>query len=155
MQIHLIAVGQRMPDWVQAGFKEYAGRMPPECRIRLVEIAALKRTRNADLGRIREKEGERILAAIPDDCHVIAMEVDGLRWDTVKLSKQLDQWLHGGRDVAMLVGGPEGLSDACRQRADQQWSLSALTLPHPLVRIVLAEQIYRAWTILKNHPYHR
>jgi len=144
-----------MPNWVQAGYNEYAGRMPPECKLHLVEIPALKRTRNADLARITEQEGQRILAAIPSDCLVITLEINGASWDTLKLSKQLDHWLHGGRDVALLVGGPEGLSAACLQRADQRWSLSALTLPHPLVRIVLAEQIYRAWTVLKNHPYHR
>jgi len=155
MHIHLIAVGQRMPKWVSAGYSEYADRMPPECKLQLIEIPALKRTRNADLARITEREGQRIMDAIPSDCHVISLEINGASWDTIKLSKKMDSWLHGGRDVALLVGGPEGLSDACRQRADQQWSLSPLTLPHPLVRIVLAEQIYRAWTVLKNHPYHR
>ncbi len=155
MHIHLIAVGQRMPKWVQAGYSEYADRMPPECRLHLIEIPALKRTRNADLARITEQEGQRILDAIPSDCHVISLEINGASWDTLKLSKQMDSWLHSGRDIALLVGGPEGLSDACRHRADLHWSLSPLTLPHPLVRIVLAEQIYRAWTVLKNHPYHR
>ncbi|HED17627.1 MAG TPA: 23S rRNA (pseudouridine(1915)-N(3))-methyltransferase RlmH [Gammaproteobacteria bacterium] len=155
MHIHLIAVGQRMPKWVQAGYTEYAERMPPECKLHLVEIPAIKRTRNADLARITEQEGQRILDAIPSDCHVITLEINGASWDTLKLSKNMDNWLHGGRDVALLVGGPEGLSAACHQRADQHWSLSALTLPHPLVRIVLAEQVYRAWTVLKNHPYHR
>jgi len=155
MHIHLIAVGQRMPKWVQAGYSEYADRMPPECKLHLIEIPALKRTRNADLARITEQEGQRILDAVPSDCQVISLEINGTSWDTIKLSKQMDSWLHGGRDVALLVGGPEGLSDACCQRADQHWSLSSLTLPHPLVRIVLAEQIYRAWTVLKNHPYHR
>ena len=96
-----------------------------------------------------------MLAAIPKGAYVIAMEVGGKNWSTEQLSQQLDNWLHGGCDVALLVGGPEGLAPACRARADQLWSLSPLTFPHPLVRVVLAEQLYRAWSLLKGHPYHR
>ncbi len=155
MRIYLIAVGTRMPDWVNAGYQEYARRMPRECRLELVEIAPGRRSRSGDEARAIEDEGERILAALPRDCEVVALEVGGRSWSTEDLSLKLDQWLQGGRDLALLVGGPDGLAEACRARADVQWSLSALTLPHPLVRVVLAEQIYRAWSVLKGHPYHR
>ncbi|HPY41824.1 MAG TPA: 23S rRNA (pseudouridine(1915)-N(3))-methyltransferase RlmH, partial [Thiolinea sp.] len=109
----------------------------------------------SDLKRICELEGEKLLAAIPAGSLVIALDVLGKPWSTEQLSSQLDQWLASGQDVALLVGGPEGLSKACLQRSDQKWSLSALTFPHPLVRIIVAEQLFRAWSILSNHPYHR
>jgi 23S rRNA (pseudouridine1915-N3)-methyltransferase len=119
------------------------------------EIAAEKRTKNSDLNRIRQSEGEKLLAAIPDGNLVITLDVKGKPWSTEQLSQQLDSWMMSGRDVSLLVGGPEGLSPACLQRAEQSWSLSPLTFPHPLVRIVVAEQLFRAWSILTNHPYHR
>lgn len=144
-----------MDDWVNQGYQEYAKRLPPECRLHLVEIPAGKRGKNADLERIVHQEGERMLNAIPEQSHVIALDVKGKAWSTAQLSQQLDQWLPAGRDVSLLVGGPEGLATACLERAQQAWSLSTLTLPHPLVRIVVAEQLYRAWSILKGHPYHR
>lgn len=144
-----------MPVWVQQGYQEYAGRMPPECRLKLCEIAPGRRTKGADLGRLKQQEGERLLAAVPNGARLIALTVDGRQWDTPALSGQLAQWLQEGRDTALLIGGPEGLDDACLQRAQSRWSLSPLTLPHPLVRIVVAEQIYRAWSILQGHPYHR
>ena len=155
MQIHLIAVGSKMPAWVTQGYQEFARRMPAECRLNLIEIAAGKRGKNADVVRLTQEEGEKMLAAIPKGAYVIAMEVGGKDWSTEQLSGQLDNWLHGGCDVVLLVGGPEGLAPACRARADQLWSLSPLTFPHPLVRVVLAEQLYRAWSLLKGHPYHR
>ncbi len=155
MQIHLIAVGSKMPSWVTTGYEEFARRMPAECRLRLVEIPAGKRGKNADIIRLTHDEGEKMLAAIPKGAYVVALEVGGKDWSTEQLSKQLDGWLHGGCDVALLVGGPEGLAPSCRARADQLWSLSRLTYPHPLVRVILSEQIYRAWSLLKGHPYHR
>lgn len=155
MQIHLIAVGDRMPRWVQQGFEEYAKRLPAECRLKLVEIAAGRRGKNADIARIAKEESRRMIAAIPKGAHVVALEVGGRAWSTVQLAGQLDAWMGAGRDLALLVGGPDGLSDQARQTAAQQWSLSPLTLPHPLVRVLLAEQLYRAWSMLRNHPYHR
>lgn len=155
MQIHLLAVGNRMPDWVAAGYEEYARRMPRECELVLREIAPAKRGKNADIARWKEDEGARILAALSRDDHVVALEVGGKPWNTPELAEHLERWMAGGRRVALLVGGPDGLADACRARADQLWSLSRLTLPHPIVRVVLAEQIYRAWSILQKHPYHR
>ncbi len=155
MNIHLISVGNRMPRWVREGFEEYAKRLPRECTLKLTEIAPGHRGKGADIDRTVRDEGERMLQALPRDCLVLALEVKGRAWNTEQLADRLSDWLSGGRDVALLVGGPEGLADGCRQRADLLWSLSPLTLPHPLVRVVLAEQIYRAWTIFKNHPYHR
>lgn len=155
MQIHLIAVGTRMPSWVVQGYEEYAKRMPVECKLRLVEISAGKRSKSSDIRRLTEQEGEKMLAAIPRNARVISLEVTGKPWSTEQLANEMQEWLQAGQDVALLVGGPEGLAAACVQRAEQQWSLSNLTLPHPLVRVVLAEQLYRASTILKNHPYHK
>lgn len=155
MNIHLIAVGEKMPTWVQQGYQEYAKRLPRECTLQLVEIAPGKRGKNADIARALRDEGQRMLAAIPKSAHVVALEVQGRPWSTEQLAEQLQHWLSGGQDIALLVGGPEGLAPAARDCARQQWSLSPLTLPHPLVRVVLSEQIYRAWSILQNHPYHR
>lgn len=155
MRIHLIAVGERMPAWVNAAYAEYANRLPAECSLSLREIPAVKRGKNADLARIAETEGARMLEAIPRDCLVIALDEKGRHFSTAELSRRLDEWMHSGRDLALLVGGPEGLTDACRARADLIWSLSPLTFPHPLVRVILAEQLYRAWSLLRGHPYHR
>lgn len=144
-----------MDGWVNEGFQEYAKRLPTECRLNLIEIPAGKRGKNADLERIMQQEGSRMLQAIPEQSLVIALDVKGNPWSTPQLSEQLAQWLPAGHDISLLVGGPEGLAPECLSRAKQRWSLSALTLPHPLVRIVVAEQLYRAWSILKGHPYHR
>lgn len=155
MRLHLIAVGNKMPAWVEQGYGEYAKRLPVDCALVLHEIAPGQRTKGADLERARREEGERMLTALPKGCHIVALEVTGKEWSTEQLAERLTAWRREGRDVALLVGGPEGLADAARLRADEQWSLSPLTLPHPLVRIVLAEQIYRAWSITQGHPYHR
>jgi rRNA large subunit m3Psi methyltransferase RlmH len=155
MRLHLIAVGNRMPGWVEQGYVEYAKRLSADCALLLHEIAPGKRTKGADLERARREEGEKMLAALPKGAYVVALEVGGRDWSTEDLAQRLTEWRQQGRDVALLVGGPEGLADTCRARADVQWSLSRLTLPHPLVRIVLAEQIYRAWSITQGHPYHR
>ena len=155
MHIHVIAVGKRLAGWVEQGYGEYAGRMPPECRLRLVEIPAGKRGKGADLARLMQQEGEAMLAAIPRQARVVALEVGGRPWTTEQLAEQLSAWQQDGRDIALLIGGPEGLAPACRARAELSWSLSPLTFPHPLVRVIVAEQFYRAWSILQNHPYHR
>ncbi len=155
MRIHLLAIGTKMPAWVNTGTEEYTSRMPGQCQLVIREIAAEKRTKNSDLQRIRHIEGEKLLAAIPDGSLVVTLDVRGKPWSTEQLATQLDNWMMSGRDVALLVGGPEGLSPACLQRAEQSWSLSPLTFPHPLVRIIVAEQVFRAWSILTNHPYHR
>ena len=155
MRIHLLAVGTRMPSWVVEGYREYTKRLPRECSLHLVEIPPAKRHKSMTVVQARQQEGQALLAALPKDCKVVALDVRGKPWSTETLAAQLDDWLVSGRDVALLVGGPDGLSDACLERADQRWSLSALTYPHALVRIVLAEQLYRAATILAGGPYHR
>ena len=155
MNIHLIAVGEKMPRWVSEGYQEYAKRLPNECALKLIEIAPGKRGKNADIARAMRDEGERMLAAIPKNAWVVALEVDGKAWSTEALAEQLDGWMNQGSDIALLVGGPEGLAPEAKALAKQQWSLSPLTLPHPLARVLLSEQIYRAWSMLRNHPYHR
>jgi 23S rRNA (pseudouridine1915-N3)-methyltransferase len=155
MKIYMIAVGERMPPWVTQGYQEYAKRLPAECALHLIEIAAGKRGKNANIERAMHEESERTLAAIPKGCRSIALDVQGPSWDTPALAQQMQGWMQGGCDVALLIGGPDGLAPMCLAQASARWSLSALTLPHPLVRIVLAEQLYRAWSILKGHPYHR
>ena len=155
MKIRLLAVGTKMPDWINTGFDDYAKRLTDDVRLEVVEIPAGKRGKNADIVRLTEKEGEAQLAAIGSNDRVVALEVGGQALSTEELSKMLGHWLQEGRNISLLIGGPEGLSPAASARADQQWSLSRLTLPHPLVRVLLAEQLYRAWTLLKGHPYHR
>ncbi|GGD75845.1 23S rRNA (pseudouridine(1915)-N(3))-methyltransferase RlmH [Lacimicrobium alkaliphilum] len=155
MRIQLIAVGSKMPDWVEQGFSEYVRRFPPDTPVQLTEITAGKRGKNADIGRILKKEGESMLAAIPKGNRIVTLEVTGKPWSTDNLAEQMRRWQMDGRDVSLLVGGPEGLAEECIAASEQRWSLSALTLPHPLVRILLAESLYRAWSLNNNHPYHR
>jgi len=155
MDITLIAVGTRMPAWVSEGYREYARRLPRECALHLTEIPLGQRPRSGSVERAVAEEGRRMLAATAAGQRVIALDVAGRGWSTVELAEQLSSWLQDGRDVALLVGGPDGLAADCLQRAQQRWSLSPLTLPHPLVRVVLAEQLYRAWSIISGHPYHR
>ncbi|MDO3383535.1 23S rRNA (pseudouridine(1915)-N(3))-methyltransferase RlmH [Gilvimarinus algae] len=156
MRVKLIAVGSRMPAWVQEGFGEYAKRLPRgDMQVELVELPLAVRGKNADLGRAMEREGESILAAIGKGDKVIALDVKGKSWSTEQLAAELAGWRMEGRGVSLVVGGPDGLAPAVLRVADQRWSLSALTLPHPLVRVLLMEQLYRAWTVLNNHPYHK
>ncbi len=155
MKLNLLAVGNKMPAWVTDGYQEYAKRLPRECSLVLHEILPAKRGKSGSSSQWMREEGERILSAIPDNHHAVALDVKGKPWSTEQLAEQLSNWQSDGRDVSLMVGGPDGLTDECLQRANQRWSLSALTLPHPLVRIVMAEQLYRAWTVLQNHPYHR
>jgi 23S rRNA (pseudouridine1915-N3)-methyltransferase len=144
-----------MPAWVNEGFREYARRMPRECTLKLNEISSGQRSRSKSPTKAREDEGRRILAAIPGGNQVIALDVGGRSWSTQMLAEQMQKWMQGGRNLSLLVGGPDGLSLDCLQRAEQRWSLSDLTMPHTLVRVLLAEQLYRAWTVISGHPYHR
>lgn len=155
MRVRLVAVGERMPAWVDTGFHEYARRLSGDIRLELVEVAAGKRTKSSDLARLREAEGERMLAALQRDDRVVALDVGGKALDTPALAAELARTLPEGRDIALLVGGPDGLAECALARARERWSLSALTLPHPLVRILVAEQVYRGWSLLRGHPYHR
>jgi len=155
MHIHLLAVGTRMPSWVSAGYEEYARRLPRECSLQLVEIAVGRRGKSIPAARAIREEGQQMLAALPRACRVIALDVQGKSWSTALLARHLQQWQSSGRDVALLVGGPDGLAPECLARADLTWSLSRLTYPHALVRIIIAEQLYRAWSLNAGHPYHR
>ncbi len=155
MKIKLIAVGTKMPKWVEQGYEEYAKRLPREFSLELIEIAPGNRGKNADIERAIRKEGELMMSKISPSDHVVALEVLGKPWSTEQLAKEAEGWQMLGSDVCLLVGGPEGLAPECKQRANQQWSLSPLTLPHPMVRILLAEQVYRAWSVIQGHPYHR
>ncbi len=150
-----MAVGTRMPGWVDAGFAHYRQRLPRECALELIEVALPKRGKALGLVRLRRIEGEALLKAVPHGSRLVALAVEGQSWSTASLASTLNGWLQDGRDVALLVGGPDGLDEAVVRRAEVCWSLSPLTLPHALVRIVVAEQLYRAWSVLHNHPYHR
>lgn len=155
MQIKIIAVGKKMPAWVTQGYDDYAKRFTSDFKLSLIEIATEKRHKNSIIEKILQNEGAEILAHINPDDLVIALDEHGRLWDSVQLSKQLDQWYTLNQTVVLLIGGPDGLATSCKQRANSQWSLSPLTLPHPVVRIVLVEQLYRAISILQGHPYHR
>ena len=155
MRISIIAVGTKMPAWVTQGVEEYCRRLPRELNLQWREIPLARRTRDARAEQLMEREGEQILRAVPAGDKVIALDVQGKRLSTADLAAELSAWQMSGDNFSLLVGGPDGLSPQCLQRAGSRWSLSDLTLPHPLVRILLAEQLYRAWTITVNHPYHR
>jgi len=154
MKINLVAIGTKMPAWVNEGYEEYAKRLPKEFQLHLIEIPALKRGKTLSPHLI-EQEGELLLNAIPAHNKTIALERTGKAFSTLELTQQLGKYHGESQDVSLLIGGPEGLSSACLQQAELKWSLSTLTLPHPLVRVVIAEQIYRAWSIMSHHPYHR
>ncbi len=155
MRIRLISVGSKMPGWVEEGYKEYSRRLGADVKLELVEIALGKRSKGFDINRLQEKEAGQMLAAVGSGDLIVTMEIMGKAWSTEKLADNMSEWLHSGRNVSLLVGGPEGLQSSCLAKADLRWSLSPLTLPHPLVRVVVAEQVYRAWSILHNHPYHK
>ncbi len=155
MRIHLLAAGTRLPAWINTGFNQYAERLPKECRLVLKEIPLSAKRRGGDVVKAINEEGTRMLAAMPMDACLIALDVDGRSFNSQALARQLDRWLKNGRDLALMIGGPDGLAEECMQRTELSWSLSPLTMPHGLVRVVVAEQLYRAWTILKGHPYHR
>ncbi|HYC47636.1 MAG TPA: 23S rRNA (pseudouridine(1915)-N(3))-methyltransferase RlmH [Burkholderiales bacterium] len=155
MKLLVVAVGQRMPAWIDAGFDEYAKRMPREASLTLREIRAEPRADGAPVERAVQAEAKRIRAALPADALGVVLDERGKTCTTRELARRVERWLTEGRDVAFVIGGADGLADDMRRDADWLWSLSPLTLPHGLVRVVVAEQLYRAWTILKNHPYHR
>ncbi|MBV8802588.1 MAG: 23S rRNA (pseudouridine(1915)-N(3))-methyltransferase RlmH [Gammaproteobacteria bacterium] len=155
MLIRLLAIGNKMPAWIEAGVAEYLKRFPPSCRLELIEIPAEKRLQDSPKKKLIDNESKKLLSAIKPGNHIIALEVKGALWSTEKLADQLKAWQANGRNIDMLIGGPDGLSNECLQKAETKWSLSPLTLPHPLVRVLVAEQLYRAISILQNHPYHR
>ena len=155
MRVRLIAVGTRMPKWVKAGIAEYEPRLPREWRFELVEIPVAARGNNADVERLKRAEGEKMMRAIPEGAQVIALDEYGDALSSVEWARAVQDWQRHGRDVALLIGGPDGLAPECLKRAQRRWSLSKLTLPHGLVRVFVLEQLYRAWSLTTNHPYHR
>lgn len=155
MRIRLLTITHKSPAWLTEAYQEYAKRLPTSCALELIEIPSEKRTSNADLKRISEREGKKMLALIKPNHYVIAMDVQGSLWSTEELATQLATWRQTGQTIDLLIGGPEGLAPECVHKAKQKWSLSPLTFPHLMVRLIVAEQIYRAYSILQNHPYHR
>jgi len=151
MRAWLIAVGDRMPSWVNDGFGEYMKRLSRELPLSLTEVTAKSR----DPARVNGEECQALLGAIPKNAHVVALDGRGKPWSSEELAEQLGRWRMLGKDLAFLIGGADGLDQAVLDRAEQRWSLGPLTLPHPLVRIVVAEQLYRAASLLSHHPYHR
>lgn len=147
-----------MPKWVEAGFNEYAKRLPTICQLNLHEISAIKRGKNADIPRILRDEGNAVRAVIQQSmpsARIIALDRKGKAIDTLQLADQQQQWIDSNQDIALIIGGPEGICCSLLAEADVTWSLSALTFAHPIVRVMLAEQLYRAWSINANLPYHR
>ncbi|MCG3201862.1 MAG: Ribosomal RNA large subunit methyltransferase H [Gammaproteobacteria bacterium] len=155
MRVVLAAVAKRPPDWIREGFREYARRLPPQLSLTLSEIAPFARDGSQSAEAARRREAERLRAAVPEGASLIALDEHGRQWSTAELVTRLERWMQEGRDLAMLVGGADGLDPSIIEDADHVWSLSRLTLPHALVPVVLAEQLYRAWSLLNRHPYHR
>jgi 23S rRNA (pseudouridine1915-N3)-methyltransferase len=155
MKCRLIAAGTRLPDWINEGFREYQKRLRGPLVLELLEIPIAARRGGDNPQRAIDREGETMLAALGRDDYVVALEVTGTPMTTEQLKVWLAERLRDGRPLALLIGGPDGLSESCRSRANQTWSLSPLTLPHALVRVVLAEQIYRGMSMLAGHPYPR
>ena len=155
MKLLIVAVGHKMPDWIAAGCQEYTKRMPREASIQIIEIKPEPRSGGKTREQLTAAEAGRIEAALPNGCRIIALDERGDDLTTVKLSQQLDKWLGDGRDVALLIGGADGLAASIKDRADGMIRLSSLTLPHAVARLLLCEQLYRAWSLLKGHPYHR
>ena len=155
MKARLIATGERAPSWVAQGFAEYQKRLSHWLPFELVEIEPGLRGKGRDAQRAIEEEGKRVLAALPKNAHVIALEVTGKAYSSEQLALRLEHWRGQGRDLAFLIGGPEGHAPAVLAAANATWTLGPLTLPHMLVRLVVAEQVYRAAAMLANHPYHR
>jgi len=155
MQISILAVGTRLQSWVYDGFDTYKKRLPAHLNLELVEVPAGKRTSRGDVSTAVEKEADQLLRRAQGAERIIALDEAGKQWNTLELADEMRDWLDHYSRIVLMVGGPDGLSKRCLKAADRQWSLSRLTLPHGLVRVLLAEQLYRGWTVLQGHPYHR
>ena len=155
MRLLLVAVGQRPPAWAQAAYDDFAKRFPPELRLEIKAVKAESRTTAKTAAQMMAAEAQRIEAALPKGVRRVVLDEHGTRLTTRQLAERLRFWLGDGRDVALLVGGPDGLDPALKATADETWRLSDLTLPHALVRVLLAEALFRAWSVTAGHPYHR
>jgi 23S rRNA (pseudouridine1915-N3)-methyltransferase len=155
MQLVIAAVGHKMPAWIETGFTEYAKRMPPDCRLVLKEIKPVDRSGSRSAETVMAMEKSRIEAVIPKGSRLVALDERGKDLTSAQLAKNLAQWQQGGTDVTFVIGGADGLDAQFKQQADMLLRISSLTLPHGMVRVLLAEQLYRAWSIIQNHPYHR
>jgi len=155
IQITIVSVGKRMPDWIQSGFNEYKKRLSHEIPLQLVEITPARRSKNSIEEKLQQEEAQAILKALPQHGYIIALDENGKKQTTLKLSTHLDKWINNGEHICLIIGGADGLHPSVLSAANETWSLSDYTLPHALVRVILAEQLYRAWSILKGHPYHR
>ncbi len=154
MKLLLAAVGQRQPAWAEAAYEDFAKRFPPEMRLELKAVKAETRG-SKTAAQLMAAEAGRLEAALPKGVRRVVLDEHGDRLTTVQLAARMKAWMHDGRDVALLVGGPDGLHPELKQTADETLRLSDLTLPHAFVRVLLAEALYRAWTVMVNHPYHR
>lgn len=155
MYIQIISISNKVPGWVEQGFLEYAKRFPKELKLKLIEIPPIRRTKNTDILRIKKLEGEMLLSHCDPLALTVALDVTGKTWSTEQLADRLQKWMDDAISLNLLIGGADGLSAECLRKSPLTWSLSPLTFPHALVRILVAEQLYRAWTILTHHPYHR
>jgi len=155
LRLALITASNRQPSWVDEGSDEYAQRLRGRCTLEIKTVPLAKRTASTAVERAVADEGERMLAQVPSGAHVVALVENGKAWSTKDLAAKLESWMQRGAPVCLLVGGPDGLSPVCLAKAQDRWSLSTLTLPHGLVRVIVAEALYRAWSLLENHPYHR
>lgn len=155
MKLLIVSVGHKMPGWIATGFNEYAKRMPREAKLELLELKPEPRSSGKTTEQIIEAEAQRILAALPPHCLRIALDERGAQPTTRQLATQMQDWMREGMDVAFIIGGADGLHPSVKQGAQRLMALSALTLPHALVRVLLAEQLYRAYSLMHNHPYHR
>ncbi len=155
MIIHFIVIGQKMPKWVSEGYQEYVKRLPKSCSLKLVEIPMSHRGKTGSTQQYKTEEAKRIFSAIPKNTHLVVLDEQGKQTTTLEFSHKLEEWLASGQDIALVVGGPDGLQTDLINKARWRWSLSKLTLAHPMVRILVAEQIYRAYSVIQNHPYHR
>jgi 23S rRNA (pseudouridine1915-N3)-methyltransferase len=155
MKLIIVSVGHKMPDWITAGFNEYSKRMPREARIELLEIKPEPRTTGKTTAQIMEAEAQRILASLPQNCRRIVLDERGAQTTTRQLAARMQEWMRESRDVAFIIGGADGLHESVKQAAHQLLALSSFTLPHAVARVLLAEQLYRAYSLMHNHPYHR
>jgi len=155
MRITMLAVGTRMPRWVDEGVDIYRKRLPSQIKLDIEAVPLANRSGRGDVSVAQRKEADQLLKRAGRADRIVALDERGTEWTSVELGRRMAEWRSDASHVALLIGGPDGLTEDCRQRADDVWALSRLTLPHGLVRVVLAEQIYRAWTIIQGHPYHR